>query len=159
MKRVLFVTGEPGSGKSTLAEELAKNHSFVHLSVDDAYVEFVRDKCNLLFFEQLERYIAPHYNCILSERKFSKEQFGRDFVVEWYEYLLQQIIEELATQKDSVVVEGYLLKDCIGDLQAKLQGKAEMYRIQADNMEYKCNGQVLTVEQVAALGSDASPGA
>ena len=160
MKRVVFVTGESKSGKSYLATELANKHAFVPLSVDAAYVDYVREKCDELYFKALHKYIAPHYKHILSDREHSKTQFnGRDFVEEWHEYLFQQI-EELATQKDRVVVEGYLLKyctDCADHLREKLQGKVQIFQIQAANKVYRRIDQTLTVEQVATLGSNAPP--
>ncbi len=160
MKRVKLVTGEPKSGKTWLAEKLANDHSFINLSVDAVYVDFVKSKCHMLFFEALNKYISPHYNCILSDSDYSKTQFeGRDFVKEWREYLLQRIEERLADKNDQIVVEGYLLKYCMGYLQEKLQGKAQTFQIQVANRVYKWKDQTFTVEQVASLGNDTSPGA
>ena len=160
MKTVLWVTGEPGSGKSCLARELGKDHGFDVLSVDKAYVEFVQEECPMLFFEALCKYIAPHYLHILSKLDWSEKHFnGRDFVTEWHEYLFPRI-EELATQKDRVVVEGYLLKHCndyLKDLREKLQGRVQIFHIQVAEQEYSYEGRKLTVEQIAKLGSNAPP--
>ncbi len=160
MKRVIFVTGESKSGQTYLAKGLASNHDFDSLSVDEAYVSFVKAKCHLLYFEALCKYIAPHYEHILSDRQYSKEHFnGRDFDKEWHEYLFLQI-EESATQKDRVVVEGYLLKyctDCADHLREKLQGKVQVFQIQVADWVYTYRDQTLTMAQVATLGSNAPP--
>ena len=160
MKRVWFVTGKSKSGKTCLARQLANNHAFVVLSVDTAYVRFVSERCDELYFKALDKYIGPHYKCILSDRKYSKAQFnGRDFVEEWQRYLLQRIAD-FAKGEDRPVVEGYLLKycsDCADLLREKLQGEVQIFAIHAADGVYTWKDQTLTVGQVATLGSNAPP--
>jgi nucleoside-triphosphatase THEP1 len=138
MKRVLLVTGRPGSGKSALAKELHDKHSCQVLTVDKVYIEFVEKEVEFLFFERLDSYVGPHYEYILAEREHSKKHFERDFVAEWYGYLLRRI-EGLLTGEDNIVVEGYLLEtkrdlaeknySCIDYLQEKLSHQILEFRL------------------------------
>jgi hypothetical protein len=171
MKRVLFVTGLPDTSKSTLAKELHDRHSFQVLTVDKVYVKFVEKEVAFLFFERLDSYVGPHYESILAAREHSKKHFERDFVAEWYGYLLKRI-EELLTDEDSVVVEGYLLVtaqdknnrsySCIDYLQEKLQHQGiatfeiEVELDRVGKRTYRRKNDILTVEQIAALGTNAS---
>jgi len=77
MKTVLvWVTGESKSGKSTLAKRLKQRCSCFPVSVDQVYVDFVKEKYRRLSFEELSEYIAPHYLHILDKSGWSLDKFG-----------------------------------------------------------------------------------
>ena|SRR5437867_801207 len=82
MKQIRLVTGVPGAGKTTLMRQLTAEQSFVGLSVDKAYVHFIRDYCQPIAFPALRYYIAHHYDVILTDRLRSKAYLGRDFFAE-----------------------------------------------------------------------------
>jgi hypothetical protein len=154
---ILLAYGEPGHGKSYLAEKLKSEHAFDVLSVDEAYVEFIRARCPMLYFEALEYYIGPHYYSVLADRNYSKAHFGRDFVAEWHSYLKEQI-EGMAARHDRVVVEGGLLRDCKDQFEEELRGLAQVFQIKVTDRSYRWQGTPLSLAQIAALGeSTGSP--
>ena len=158
MKTVLWVTGEPGSGKSCLANKLHRDYSFsCPLSVDSVYVRFVKETCPALYFKALHKYIAPHYERILSTDHSKKHFYGRDFVKEWRCYLYEQI-EKKATDNEKVVVEGYLLK-YREDLRKKLERQLpeQVFDILARDCKYTHKDEPKTVGEIARLGSDPAP--
>lgn len=152
MTVVLLVHGHPGNGKSTLAEDLRDNHSFEMLSLDEEYVDFIRQYCPIVYLEALRKYVGPHYDCILSHREYSLKHFGRDFVGEWHTHLRNRI-EELAGCHSRLVVEGYLLKDFKDDFQAKPPLNVQVFQIESTQFIYRHHGKTISVHQIAALGN------
>jgi len=111
MNKIIFIMGEPGSGKTFLADRIVENRSCGCLSVDKIYVQYVKEKCDELYFKALNKYIAPHYNCILSNSNYSKVQFnGRDFKDEWNKFLYKQIYDS-TVQEAMVIVMNTLKKN------------------------------------------------
>jgi hypothetical protein len=148
---ILLVYGRPGQGKSWLAEKLRSEHSFEVLSVDDAYVAFIRVYCPQIYFEVLEYYVGPHYHAILLDRDYSKAHFGRDFLAEWHAHLKVRI-EGMAARHGRLIVEGDLLRDCIDRFEAELSGLAQVFQIEVVDRSYRWQGTPLSLAQVAALG-------
>lgn len=157
-KRLLLVSGSPRSGKSYLACKLKECYGFHALHVDDVYVGFIREKCPELYFEKLHLFIAPQYRCILKKKKWTLEHLGRNYVEEWEAHLEAQVKEQTECY-DDVVVEGDLLSDSKHTLQTHLQDVAQVFCIEVVDGKYRCGGNILTLEQVAALGSDAASAA
>jgi len=151
MKRLFLIYGNPGSGKTSLAEYLRSNHSFEILSLDDLYIEFVKEKCPDFYFEKLRNYINQHYHHILNNGGYTKEKFGRDFVNEWHEYLFATTIEWSATH-DNLVVEGYLLIDCLSDLETRMSQIAQVFLIYVSDHSYRVLGTPMSANDVAILG-------
>ncbi len=85
-------------------------------------------------------------------RDHSVRHFKRDFVEEWGFHLLSRIRQELR-QSEQLVAEGYLLKDCAQWLQASLANDAQVFHIKVENQRYYLQGELLTIDQVAALGA------
>lgn len=152
MKRVILLSGLPGAGKTFLASRLATEHQFGVLCLDDAYVDFIKSHCSMLYFDVLDMYVGPHYNSILVNRNYSIRHFQRDFVAEWHSFLLARAEQQL-TQTDRLVLEGYLLKDCMASLQLGLQTEAQVFHVLVANRNYYCQQQICTFQQVAALGT------
>ncbi len=151
MKRVLLIFGLPGSGKSTLAEKLRDDYSFEILSLDELYAEFIKTKCPNLYFEALDKFIAPHYQHILHPIEYSKHHFGRNFVEEWHEYLLTATSDRNA-RHDNLVVEGFLLYDYLSNLESAMSQVAQVFLVQASNRTYRVVGTPLTAKDIVPLG-------
>ncbi|HUT15265.1 MAG TPA: hypothetical protein VMY98_03370, partial [Anaerolineae bacterium] len=160
---------------STLADRLEQRCSCHPVGIDQVYVDFVNEKHHTLSFQKLCDYIAPHYHHILGKSEWSLDEFGacacfnngthdhilgesegsvedfrRDFVKEWHCYLFLRIEDE-AKERDKVVVEGYLLKDC-EDVREKLQRIARVIRIQAADWRYTDDeDNAITEEEICAL--------
>jgi hypothetical protein len=122
------------------------------VSLDAEYVEFIKTRCEGLYFTELGRYVGPHYDNLLQLRAYSQEQFGRNFVAEWHAYLLERI-RSLASQAETLIVEGYLLYDCVEALTGGLGDLATVFHVVVHNGRYIWQHRLLTVEQVAALGT------
>lgn len=151
MKRLILVIGRSGQGKSYLARLLSSEHSFAALSVDEAYLNFVRTHCPMLNFDALSLYISPHYHAILKNRDHSLTHLGRDFIYEWIRYLAARILD-LTSLHDSVVVEGCLLDHCADDLQHAMAPFVQVYIVSVVNRRYFLHDCELSAELVAALG-------
>jgi hypothetical protein len=110
VKKLFLVWGNPGAGKSTLCDELNEQFGYRQVSVDGEYVNFIRTAYPSLYFESLNRYVGPHYDCIFNLPHTNK-LFQRDVQHDWHDYLLGVIRQTLAAH-DRVAVEGYQLNDC-----------------------------------------------
>jgi hypothetical protein len=135
VKRVFLIHGNPGSGKSTLAKKLRDEHSFEMLSLDELYVEFIKSECPVLYLDAIDKFIAQHYECILHPEAYTKHHFKRDFVNEWHEYLLTTT-SEWSARHDDLVVEGFLLYDCLGDLEARMLQAVRVFLVHASDLTY-----------------------
>lgn len=153
MKRLFLVHGDPGSGKTPLARALRDEHAFEYLSLDALYVEFIKAKCPTLYFDDLKKFIAPHYQCILQPREYSYYHFKRDLVNEWHEYMLTATLNRSA-HHNNLVAEGFLLYDCLSDLEARMSQIARVFLVHASNGTYQVLGASLTVKQIATLGQE-----
>lgn len=152
MSVVLLIHGHPGNGKSYLGNQLKADHAFGLLSLDATYVEFIKEKCPILDIDSLSKYIGPHYDHMLKHPDYSKEKSGRDFVAEWHAYL-RELIEKLANQHDKLAVEGYVLYDFKDGFVANPPTGVAVFVIEVRNRTYNHAGALLTVEQLAKLGS------
>ncbi len=154
---ILLVYGQPGHGKSYLAEKLTTEHLFAALSVDEAYVEFIRIHCPILYFEALQYYIGPHYYSTLVDRDYSKALFGRDFVAKWHSFL-QVRIEGMSARHVRLIVEGDLLRNCKDRFEAELSRLAQVFQIEVVDRSYRWQGTPLSLTQIARLRENkASP--
>ena len=150
MKRLFLIHGDPGSGKSTLARKLRDEHGFEILSLDDLYVEFIKTQCPILYFDVLDKFIAQHYQCILHPKAYTNHHFNRDFVNEWHEYLLTTISER-SDRQDDLVVEGFLLYDYLGALEAYMSQVAQVFLVHTSDHIFRVLGAPLTTRDIAAL--------
>jgi hypothetical protein len=150
MPLIVLIHGLPGSGKSHLAGQLKAGHDFQTLSLDEAYVSFVRDQCPELYFDLLRWYIGSHYDFIVRNREYSKHWFRRDYVDEWHEYLLGQI-RQLRSASNRLAVEGYLLYDCKDSFQVELASDVRVIQIEVSNRTYKLGTTLVTADEIAAL--------
>ena len=149
MKQIRLVTGVPGAGKTTLMRQLTAEHSFVGLSVDKAYVHFIRDHCQPIDFPALRYYIAHHYDVILTDRLRSKAYLGRDFFAEWVSHLLTRIVG-FSSLHPKIVVEGYSLKH-VAEHDVRIQTGASVARVHVQGGRYLVGDRPVTVEEIAAL--------
>ena len=150
MKQIRLVTGVPGAGKTTLMRQLTAEQSFVGLSVDKAYVHFIRDYCQPIAFPALRYYIAHHYDVILTDRLRSKAYLGRDFFAEWVSHLLTRIVG-FSSLHPKIVVEGYSLKH-VAEHDVRMQAGASVATVRVQGGLYFVGDRQVTVEQIAALG-------
>jgi chloramphenicol 3-O-phosphotransferase len=146
MKRLILLHGQPRSGKSSLATDLEKDYSFEKLTLDELYVEFIETRCKEYYFERLRNYIRQHYHCILDANGYTKDKCGRDLVKEWHEFLFAATSEKIQ-RYDNVVVEGYLLVDCLDELKARMEKLAEVFPIPIGS-----NNPLTTKDIIALLG-------
>ena len=152
-RRMFLVYGDPDAAKSYLAKKLEENYSCHRLSLDEAYVQFIKAECPIIYFDALDRYIGPHYDAILREDTYSLAQFGRSFLAEWLLHLRRRV-RALTMFHASVIVEGYVLDDdCRGALQQDLADPVEVIPIEVVDHTYFYKGEPVTLEQVAALGT------
>ncbi len=152
-RRMFLVYGDPDAAKSYLAKKLEENYSCHRLSLDEAYVQFIKAECPIIYFDALDRYIGPHYDAILREDTYSLAQFGRSFLAEWLLHLRRRV-RALTMFHASVVVEGYVLDDdCRGALQQDLADPVEVIPIEVVDHTYFYKGEPVTLEQAAALGT------
>jgi hypothetical protein len=150
-KRLFLVTGKPKSGKSTFAGKLAKCHGFQLLAADSIYIEFVEQQWPKLYFEDLRKWIDPHYRMISDHPQFVAEQYGGPgYVKEWEEYL-EQRIRAMAARTDNLVAEGWLLSYCKDRLLASLDNVARVLWLEMHSFRCFRNSEELTLEQVANL--------
>ena len=153
-KTVIFIDGKPGSGKSWLAEKLLSDYAFSVLSVDACYTEFVESQIPMLFMPVLKKYIRAHYDEILSKSGYARQKFGRDFVIEWREFLLERISAKLSyISVKYLVVEGYLLYDSLKYLEKQLPKIHRLFSITVSNKKYCLRGynRKVTVKQIVTL--------
>jgi GTPase SAR1 family protein len=153
MKQIRLVTGVPGAGKTTLMRQLTE-HSFVGLSVDEAYLHFIRDHCQPIDFPALRYYIAHHYDVILSDRLRSKAYLGRDFFAEWVSHLLTRIVGFSALHP-KIVVQGYSLKHVAED-DVRMQSGANVATVRVESGRYFAADREVTIEQIARVERVAS---
>lgn len=153
MKRILFVSGAPRQGKTLLTNRLVTEHSFVSLSVDIAYIEFIKSQCPILYFEALPLYIAPHFNSLVDGcDDYSKAHFGRAFNAEWRRYLVTRI-QGMASLYDRVAVEGYLLKCCDEAFGQEVATVAPVFVVSVESGRYFFQGLEMNFEAISALGT------
>jgi hypothetical protein len=150
-RRIFLVYGDPDAGTSYLAKRLEENYSCHRLSLDEAYVQFIKAECPIVYFDALRQYIGPHYDAIVRADTYSLAQFGRSFLAEWLLHLRRRV-RALSIFHASVVVEGYVLDaDCRGALEQDLPDPVEVFPIEVVNQNYFYKGEAITLEQVAAL--------
>ena len=113
---------------------------------------FIEKNCPRLYFDALDKFVALHYQCILVyARENIIYHFGRDFSAEWHEHLLATI-SEMSKQQNNLVVEGYLLYDCLDVLKAQMSQSAQVYLIHVRDKIYMVNGVTVTAGDIADIG-------
>jgi hypothetical protein len=145
-KVVWLVSGLPHAGKSHLAKKLKRDHRFSKVSVDATYVAFIQTRCPELYFEALNQCISLHYDCLLKNGDFQRLRL-RNYVADWQCYLVSRV-RSAASVCDRLVVEGYLLKDCVCELKKQLEGIAEVRSIEAVDQRYRVEDQCLLLEEL-----------
>jgi hypothetical protein len=135
-----------------LAQKLKDEHSFEMLSLDPLYVERIRKHCPFLYFPDLSQFIAHHYLYILNAKEYIYSKYQRDLVDEWHQHLYAQV-SALSADFDNAVVEGWLLKDCLGEVVARMSETAQVFPIKVVERTYHHDGSVLTIGEIAALGA------
>ena len=153
MKRIILVTGMPRQGKTHLTNRLVTEFSFAALSVDQAYLDFVKTRCPMLYFEALHLYIGPHYDAIIENGDdYSNAHLGRGFDAEWRRYLATRI-RGMASLHDNLAVEGYLLKCCDSQFDQMLASVGPLFRVSTEGGRYYFQGRELSAGMIAALGT------
>jgi hypothetical protein len=148
MRQILLVSGLPHAGKTTLMHQLAAEHAFAGLSVDDAYVTFIRTHCQPIDFPALGYYILQHYEAILRDQDRSMVYLGRDFLAEWLSHILARIVG-FSSLHEKIVVEGYLVKD-VPENGVRTQTGASVASVRVEGGRYSMGGQQVTIEQITA---------
>jgi hypothetical protein len=153
MSLILFVGGDPGHGKSYLAKQLQDRHSFFVLSLDHAYVAFIKAFCPMLYFDAIGLYVGPHYDNILRHRDYAKSHFGKDFVAEWHTYL-ENRIDGFSARHPKLVVEGYVLHDAM-PLESRIGQRHRAVHISVRSRQYfqqQGDSEVpISFDQIAAI--------
>ncbi len=154
MKRLILLHGHSQQGKTYLAQQLKDEHAFEMLSLDDLYVEHIRKHCPFLYFPDLRHFIAHHYLYFLNIKDYVFGKYQRDLVEEWHQHLYAQVAALIANF-DHVVVEGWLLRDCLDEVVKRTTGAARVFPIYVFERTYTYNGSKLTTHEGAALGTGA----
>jgi len=152
MKRILLIHGDPKSGKSFLADMLKSRFSFNLVSIDGCYVDFIAKQFHALYFEALNRYIAPHYCWLMKLRNHLKKDFELDPIDEWNKHLLS-IVTEQSNLYDDLVVEGFLLHYYKDIIENTLSNRAKTFQVRVIDRNYFARNEIMTLEQIAKLGS------
>jgi hypothetical protein len=153
MKRLFLIHGLPHQGKTFLASRLRAQFSCEYISVDRAYLKFIRERCPELDFKLLEKYIGVHYDHILLPEQYSVAVCGRNFVSEWRSYLLKVISRAVRRPRD-VVVEGYLLRDCKERICGRFEKERRVILLEVAKRQYFLAGTRLELEDLAKLGDN-----
>lgn len=153
MKRLILLHGDPGQGKSHLARKLQGEYSFEWLSLDKLYVERIKKHCPFLYFPDLSKFVSHHYQYFLRDaRTYILSKYQRDLLNEWHLHLYATV-QAMSEAFDDLVVEGWLLHDCLGEVQAQMSGKAQVFAITVVDRKYIYSGKELTVQDILALGT------
>lgn len=134
--RAVLVFGEPDSGKSYLATKLRDDYGYSVLSLDEAYVDFIKDKCANLYLPDLMAVISQHYRTILDKEGHKA----------WKEYVVAVAKERLA-QDMYLVVEGYLLQPILKAVHSALSKTAKVTVINVRDRKYYVQE---AIEQIVA---------
>ena len=125
-RRAILIFGDPDAGKSWLASQLSGKYITRHIiSLDEVYVEFVKEKLPNLYLPDLMVVIAQHHRTILG----NKERKA------WEKYVVTYVAESLE-HEESIIVEGYLLLPVLDKLQKRLSRMAEVKVIEVRNRQY-----------------------
>jgi hypothetical protein len=93
----------------------------------------------------LRHYILQHYEAIF---RHEPQRLAR-----WHDHLLSKIVETSANH-DAVLVEGYLLYDCKDKFSEVLEEQSiRSFRIKAEPFRYVLEHELVSVEEIAALGT------
>ena len=152
MKRLFLVYGHSRQGKTYLAQQLRDEYGFEMLALDSLYVEHIQRHCPFLYFPDLSKFIAHHYLYILNPKEYILSQYQRDLVEEWHQHLYAHV-SALSARFDSLVVEGWLLKDCLGEVVTRMSGVAQVFPINVVERKYSHAGSELTIAEIATLGT------
>jgi dephospho-CoA kinase len=128
-RRVVLVFGDPGNGKSHLATALHEKHGYAVLSLDDVYVNFVRERFQALYLPALERVIAQHFQTILAGYN------GGAAVQAWVKHLVE-LVTARSQEHRLLVVEGFLLPPALSQIQQALPSATAVMVVEAKQRQY-----------------------
>jgi len=128
-RRVVLVFGDPGNGKSHLAAALREKHGYAVVSLDDVYVNFVRERFLALYLPALEQVIAQHFQTILAGYN------GGAAVKAWVEHLVQ-LVTAHSREHPLLVVEGFLLPPALSQVQQALPSTTVVTVVEAKKRQY-----------------------
>ena len=105
MKYLVLIDGMPDNGKTTAANKLGES-GFGNISLDTAYVAFIEQRYKQLYFADLDKFIAPHFNEIVTPG-YQRLGLYPDILTDWTQWVVDKIMK---AGTDNVVCEGYLLR-------------------------------------------------
>ena len=112
MNRIVLIFGDPDSGKSWLANELHDRYGYNVLSVDELYIQFIKEDYPKLYLESLNLVVSQHYKQVLKATEKDGEKRWREYVVSF--------IKENFNHTSLLAVEGYLLLPVLKYVRSKL---------------------------------------
>ena len=128
-RRVVLIFGDPNAGKSHLASQLREAYGYDVLSLDETYVEFVKERFPDLYLPALRDVIAQHFQTML--QGWDSGAASRA----WREHVAS-VVEARSRQHFLLAVEGFLLLPALADVQARLASKATVTTVEARARQY-----------------------
>jgi hypothetical protein len=144
---VFFISGVPGAGKSYLTRHIADRSGAKVVSVDEAYVEFIRTKFPEVYFPALRNFIMGHYGIFSYSRYYAGQVLGKDLIALWQQHLAFKVKEELRKISSILVVDGYQLglDNCLEFLRRSIGEQAATTEIEVvkegDRRVYRYEGK------------------
>lgn len=138
--RVILIFGEPNSGKSCLAGNLASQHGYDTISVDEVYLEFIKELYPKLYLESLNIIVSQHYNMILK----ATHKYGEK---EWAHYLARAIMVYLKG-RSAIAVEGHLLTPVLKTVRARLSKVASVTAVYVKDRRYYASATIKGIARV-----------
>ena len=123
---VVLVFGDPGQGKTYLAQTLHGAHGYTVLSLDDVYVQFIRERWPQLDLPALGQVIAQHYQTILVPFGGGKS---------WAAHVAQ-VVADLSRDNPLLVVEGYLLAPALARVSQSLPTTLDTTVVEVKQRQY-----------------------
>ena len=125
---VILIFGDPNVGKSWLADKLKVKHGYDVLSIDEAYIDFVKEYYPKLYLESLNLVVSQHYKTVLKATKR-----GVDAI--WALHIIWLIRKRLETSP-TIAVEGYLLFPILKRVRSALSKVANVSVVYVKDRQY-----------------------
>jgi len=135
--RIILIFGEPDSGKSYLAGALQDRYGYDVISLDEAYVSFIKEQHPKLYLDSLNLVVSQHYKTVFTALYKRVEK-------DWLKYVVALIKEH---RSPFVVVEGYLLEPILSEVESKLSKKALVVSVYVREQQYFSSS---TVDEIHA---------